>query len=144
MTVHHSDRGCVAHPAPRVLSRPEREAARSLQFHPGSQAAAVLGEFGPFWESLSSGVSGHMQIHRSWASPCLSPVGPAGAWLRSGVSRRRPGRILGRTRGRLEDFPPEIQTIGQSVLDRFSSSEVKKKIRKYSVKAIFSLSWEEG
>lgn len=49
-----------------------------------------------------------------------------------------PDRILGRTRERLGDFSPEIQTIGQSVLDRFRSSEVKKKIRKYSVKAIFS------
>ena len=56
-----------------------------------------------------------------------------------GRGRGPPGRFLGRVRERLGDFSPEIQTIGQSVLDRFRSSEVGKKIRKYSVKAIFSL-----
>lgn len=56
-----------------------------------------------------------------------------------GRGRGPPGRFLGRVRERLGDFSPEIQTIGQSVLDRFRSSEVGKKIRKYSVKAIFNL-----
>jgi hypothetical protein len=62
---------------------------------------------------------------------------PAGPWPRREVSRRGPSRILGRTSRRLGDFSPEIQTIGQSVLDRFRSSGVKKKNQQIQCESYF-------
>lgn len=119
------------------------------KFHPSCETKSSC----PVGPGTSTLLGGH--AHLSWGGPRPSPAGsqasrqaqaapgcPTGVWPRSGVSRGG-GRGLAEVWGRLGGFSPEIQTIGQSVLDRFRSSEVKKKIRKYSVKAIFSLSGEE-
>lgn len=110
---------------------------------PGSRVAplpTVPGEFGPSRDG-SFPVDLRHKMNSPLSISCRSsgqrtspgqPSHPAGAWVRSRVPWRglAPGRILGRTRERLGDFSPEIQTIGQSVLDRFRSSDVKKKSQK--------------
>lgn len=113
----------------------------------GASLPTVRNELGPFWDSKAPpSEMGYFQgILGMSSTPSRAPVRllqvprPAGQLRAAQISSRGlakeqghleragPGRILGRARERLGDCAPEIPTIGQSVLNRFRSSEVKKK-----------------
>lgn len=141
-------------PAPRGLSKWERGEGGRWQLPapprlPGSQGAllpAEAPEFSPSWRSKAFScrdrifpVGPGQECHLSVQTPspgeplpvsCRSTRQQVGMSSRVTRRGRGPGRILGWARERSGDFSPEIQTIGQSVLDRFRSSEVGKKNQK--------------
>lgn len=109
-----------------------------------SQSSPVLpfqGQNGPSG-SLGGSAALPPRAAHAWCWPQVpGPVqGSLGLQLDPGqgeVSGSGPGTILDQAGGRSGDFAPEIQTTGQSVLDRFRSRRVKKKNQKIQCESYF-------